>query len=233
MGLLVVRITDEYDVRGLLAGCAIIAMIAAVLLSSYWRGANVELGRHLISIPFLWLGLVLSKRPIALKFSIMLIIVGMTVQVIEAVFIHRYVGKVLWDCPLLFGTIPFTLGIFGVASNLQTTPFLETVGRLGSRYTGCIFITHVYFIWLASHLAKIFGVENTTAYCLLIVPVVFALNLMALKSIDRMMPLAIDTLLGDKAAIQHLATKFTPTRKRTSPIADAVVRAVAPGKVQT
>lgn len=201
MGLLVIRVTDEYEVKGLLRLCAITALLAAILFCTYSPPAFAHLGRHLTSIPFLWFGILLSKRPLSLRQSIALIVIGLAIQVAEVPVIHNVFGKVLSDCPLLIGTTPFALGVFGLASSLKNNPLIETLGRLGGRYTGCIYITHVYFIWLLSCGAKYFGIENDREFYLLLVPIIFALNLSTLVLINRAAPRVIDVFLGDKAAI--------------------------------
>jgi hypothetical protein len=208
LGLLVIRVTDEYEVPWLLPVCAIGALVVAVWLGTYWSFESRNFGRHLSSIFYLWMGLVLSKRGLGLKQSIALIVAGIGIEIVEASLLHAQ-GKVVWLSPTMLGTVPLALGIFGIASTLRNTPLLEKLGGLGVRFTGCIYVTHVYFIWIVDHAATALGVHDNVVYCALVVPTVFLMNLLTLMLIDRLAPICIDVLLGEKSAIQRLGRKFT------------------------
>jgi surface polysaccharide O-acyltransferase-like enzyme len=204
MGLLVVRVADEYDVKNPLPICALGALFAAILFGTYWSPQTEHFGRHLIAIPFLWFGTLLSKRQLTMKQSVALLLLGFAVESLEAVVIHSRFHKEIGECPLLIGTIPFALGMFGVAANLKNTPLLVYFGRLGGRFTGCIYVTHVYFIAIVASVAASLEVQSSFIYCVLVVPIVFLVALSVLRLINYIAPSAIDVLLGDKDAIQGL-----------------------------
>jgi surface polysaccharide O-acyltransferase-like enzyme len=204
VGLLVIRVTDEYEVNWLMPLCAIGALLGSIVFSTYSPPAYAHLGRHLTSIPFLWFGILLSRRALSLGQSFALIAIGLAIQCAEVPMIHAISGKVLSDCPVLIGTAPFALGMFGVASRVTNNPLIEVLGRLGGRYTGCIYVTHVYFILLLSVIAQHLGIQNERAYYLLLVPLLFLTNLGALTLINRFAPGVIDIFLGDKATISRL-----------------------------
>jgi surface polysaccharide O-acyltransferase-like enzyme len=207
MGLMVVRVTDEYEVKNLLPVCALGALFAAILFGTYWSPQTAHFGRHLIAIPFLWFGTLLSKRQPTMKQSVALLLLGFAVESLEAVVIHSRFHKEIGECPLLIGTIPFALGMFGVAANLKNTALLVYFGRLGGRFTGCIYVTHVYFIAIVASIAASLEVQGSFIYCVLVVPIVFLVTLSVLRLINYIAPSAIDVLLGDKDAISGLFTR--------------------------
>jgi len=209
MGLLVIRITDEYEIPWLLPLCAIVSLVLAIWLGSYWSFASSHLGRHLSSIPFLWFGMLLSTRKLSVKDSLTLIACGVGILCIEAVVLKQWFAQGMWESPTSLGAVPFAVGMFALATNIPNTKFVVAAGKLGKRYTGCIYVTHVYFIWLVDQAATNMGIHDNLVYCALVVPTVLGLNLLTLLAIDRFAPTCIDVLLGDKRAIQHAASALT------------------------
>jgi hypothetical protein len=212
MGLLVIRITDEMEISWLLPVLAVGALLVAVWLGTYWTGDSVNLGRHLISIPYLWFGTLLAKNRLSTRTSLYMIAGGIVLLIGETAVLYQ-LGRGPWEAPSFLGAVPFALGMFGVASNLPNTPFIERVGKLGMRFTGCIYVTHVYFIYLVDHLATAAGIRENLVYCALVIPIVLSLNLATLLCIDRYAPICIDVLLGDKAAIQRAGRAISEPAK--------------------
>jgi surface polysaccharide O-acyltransferase-like enzyme len=201
MGLLVIRLTDRSHRRRLLPVVAVITLLVSLLFSSYWTRDTAFFGRYLMVVPFLWFGMLLSSRMPSMRQSIALTLLGISIKALEGWVQHTQFNRELWECPFLIGTVPFAVGMFGIAANLGNSPVVESLGRLGGRYAGGMYITHVYFMALIGWGAGAIQVNQSTEYRSLVVPLVFLVNLAALRLIDRVAPSAIDVLLGDKFAI--------------------------------
>jgi len=217
MGLLVIRVTDEYELSWLLPVAAITALVVAVWLGTYWTADSVNMGRHLISIPYLWFGMLLSKRSLTVPTSLTMIAGGIGILCIETSVLHQF-GRGPWLAPTTIGAVPFAVGMFGLASNLPNTRLIERIGKLGMRFTGCIYVTHVYFIYLVDQLATGAGIRDNLVYCALVIPIVFSLNLLTLLAVDKAAPICIDILLGDKGAIQRAGRAFSSLPKNWAEI---------------
>lgn len=208
MGLLVIRITDEYEIKWLLPTCAVVALVASIWLGTYDRNESSDFGRHLTSIPYLYVGTLLAKRTLPLQVSIGLLVLGIGIGIVEILISHER-GRDFWVCPALVAGMPLTLGMFGISRSIPNTPTVMRLGRLGERFAGCIFITHVYFMWVVSNVAEHLGIDNSVAYCVLVVPIIFSLNLSTLLLIDRVAPICIDVLRAEKAALQRVGNAIS------------------------
>jgi peptidoglycan/LPS O-acetylase OafA/YrhL len=205
IGLLVIRFTDRSNSRRLLPVVAVITLIVSLLFSSYWTLSTAFFGRHLMVVPLLWFGMLLATRIPSMRQSIALVLIGIAIEAVESWVQYAQFDREIWKCPFLIGTVPFAVGMFGIAANLRHSPVLESLGRLGGRYTGCIYITHVYVMALIAWVADATKVGQSTEYRSLVVPLVFLVNLAALRIIDRVAPASIDVMLGDQSAIRRWA----------------------------
>ena len=221
IGLLVIRISDGLGDARVLPVVAIIALVASIWIGSYSSPGAATIGRHLMATPFLWFGMLLSARTPSMRQSVALVLAGTAILCAEAWVQYIQLHREIWHCPILFGTLPFAVGVFGIAVNLPYSRALETIGRLGGRYTGCMYVTHMYWIVLVAWAAQTLGMDQLDTYRNWVVPLVFLLTLGALRVVDRFVPSAIDALLGDKTAIRALARSIVALPKSALQLARA------------
>lgn len=201
MGLLVLRLMDVPSRRRFMPSLAITMLIASVVLSSYLNEDIRYLGRHLMSIPFLWIGTRLTRRVPSMSMSVALVLLGLAIESLERWVLHTYLGREMWHCPITLGTIAYAVGMFGISFNLPPSRPLQRLGELGARYSGCIYVTHLYALACIGLLGSLLHVRQTLIFRLLVIPAAMLLNLLGLRLLDRLSPRFIDGLLGQRAAL--------------------------------
>ena len=201
-GLLVVRLTDAGNRRAWLPIIAVVAMVTSLWLGSYATEDTRFFGRHLMSIPLLWIGMLLSRGVPSVRQSLALVILGLGIESIESWVLHVHFAKDVWRCPYLIGTLPLAVGMFGLAFRIPYSRVSAKLGELGARYAGSVYVTQIYFLGIANALADTEHIRQSLAFRVLEVPLIFLINLAALRLVDHVAPKSIDALLGDGSALR-------------------------------
>jgi surface polysaccharide O-acyltransferase-like enzyme len=205
MGLVAVRIMDIPALRPLRPWVAVFSLIAAIVFSSYLTDGTRIIGRQIMSLPFLYLGMLLSRRVPSMRDSIALVLLGIGIEILESWLLKGWLGRDFWTCPLSVGTVVYAVGMFGIAFNLPSSPLLTRLGRLGGRFGGCIYVTHPYALECVFALESLLPVPLPAGVRLLLIPATLLLNLAVLRAVDSLCPAFIDMLLGSRSALSRLS----------------------------
>ena len=132
---------------------------------------------------------------ISLKGGTLLIVTGILIQFVEALLLQKYLGKSMLEHQFLFGTIPFSIGVFSVARLLGASR-LPRISRWSREHSLTVYIIHPYFIELSWKIFALCGIHGI-ARDILVVPVVFAISLMLSIAILRLFPGIAKLISGD------------------------------------
>jgi surface polysaccharide O-acyltransferase-like enzyme len=206
IGLLFIAVSDYYRLRFLLPVVAIMSIAAYLLLGNYYPGSErfLTIARQFCSIPLIWIGMQLSTFKMSRSTAVLLLCGGLVLQIAEALCIHKFLGKTGEDFVFLIGTIPCSVGVFGIAANLPDSPWVRSLAAKGSRYALGIYIIHPYFIFLARATATQLSIDNLFAFRYGLSLLVFALCLFTLVLLDLLAPRLIDLIAGERRAVQAI-----------------------------
>ena len=182
-------------------GIALVCLLASIVLASYGPPETRDAGRHLMSYPFLWLGTQLSRRVPTLRQALALVLLGICLESVESWVLYTRLGRDFGHCPLVAGTVFYALGMFGIAFHLPESRPLRWFGRLGGRYSGGVYVMHLYALSIVGALAGLMHLKHSLGVRVVIIPAAMLLSLALLRAADRLSPLLIDGLLGSKAAL--------------------------------
>lgn len=206
VGLLTVLVFDHFEQSRGLVWAACLSFACYLAFGAYSPGSErgLETARHFSSVGFLYCGILLSRRRLTLQASALMAVLGMALQGLEAVCLTRFLGKPLSDYQFLVGTVPFAIGMFGVAANLESNRLVVLLGRWGARYSLGIYIVHPYALHLVGKLATAGGYDQSVGFGIVYAPLSFGLSCLSLMVVQRVCPVCLNVLQADKSAIQRL-----------------------------
>ena len=206
VGLLVVYISDYYEIHSLLPALSLVAAVFYLLAGAYKPNLKdlIGIARHFSSVIFIYAGMLISRRGPCFRASVALVALGVVMEVGEAWAISRTLNKSPYWFQFLVGTIPFSIGMFGLASNMQNTVAVRLAGRLGERYALGVYIIHPYFIVLVKGIGRTLHVDQSVFFGVALVPAIFIFSLGSLMLVNRFSPFIIDLMAADRRAIKKL-----------------------------
>ncbi|MCE9645769.1 MAG: acyltransferase [Chloroflexi bacterium] len=204
LGYWMVAFCYNLNLKWLLGIFAILAVILALLSGSY-AGSGIGLpadyvtGGVWLSIPFLSIGFLLhQKGQPAWWASVILILIGAGMQVFEARFLYDRFGIPPYDHEFLIGTIPFGIGMAGLAlSNLKFLghPLISSWGR---DYSLGIYLIHPITAIILNGLIRPFlpDLLEDPLWQISFPLVVLLVSIFLLGSLRRFFPTGFNVLLG-------------------------------------
>jgi surface polysaccharide O-acyltransferase-like enzyme len=203
-GYLMIAFCYNFNLKGLLIVLSILAVITALLSASY---AIIHLGTSLdltaasvwLSIPFLYIGFLLyQKGPPSWWISVLLILFGAGLQIFEARFLYNKFGSSPYDHEFLIGTIPFGIGMAGLA--LRDLKFLKysVFSNWGRDYSLGIYLIHPLIAILLSIFTASFSpvLLNNPVWQLSFPLMVVSLSIVVLGLLHKYFPSGFNILLG-------------------------------------
>ncbi|MDP2777618.1 MAG: acyltransferase [Anaerolineales bacterium] len=214
-GFVFIAFCYQFNIKFVLIFFSVTFLVIALISRPYpifKPGFPLEFGfaRHWLSVPFLYIGFYFYKKGFpSWWLSIILIVAGAASQAIEARFIYRQYDISAYDHEFLIGTIPFAIGITGLALNnlkwLQQ-PLLSNWGRdysLGI-YLVHILVIHIMTNWIYTILP---GISGTMIWQALFPVIILGLCILLFEVIRRWLPWLFNFLYG-KHTLLHSLTKF-------------------------
>jgi len=199
--LLFVFLSDQLRLKKFLPACAVLFLVLFFLLDSYnpFSTVGVSFVRQMSGVPFLYLGMLIGRHRLEIPRPWLWIVAGFSLQVAEAVLLHAWLGKKMTSHQMLLGTLPFALGMLGLARTVDS-PRLRGVAAWGRDYSLLLYIIHPCFIVLSA--AGLAAVHAGQAWSDgLIVPLTFALSLAAAIGIKRLLPFLYSLLMGESQTL--------------------------------
>jgi surface polysaccharide O-acyltransferase-like enzyme len=203
-GYLMIAFCYNFNLKGVLIVLSILAVITALLSGSY---SVVHLGTALdltaasvwLSISFLSIGFLLYKNgPPPWWVSLALILFGAGLQILEARFLYNRFGSSPYNHEFLIGTIPFGIGMAGLA--LSDLKFLSysLFSNWGRDYSLGIYLIHPLIAILLSIVTSQFSfiLLNNPIWQLAFPLMVICGSLIVLGSLHKYFPSGFNILLG-------------------------------------
>lgn len=203
-GYLFIAFCYQFNIKYVLTFSSIIFVLIALLAEPYpilkfGFSLNFDLARHWLSIPFLWMGFYFYKKGFPSWWvSIILIVAGAAIQMIEARFIYHQFGLSAYDHEFLIGTIPFAIGMVGLALNNLEWLQWPILSRWGKEYSLGIYLIHLLVIysiskWITPLLP---GISKTIIWQATLPFLVLCLCILLLEAIYRWFPRFFNFLYG-------------------------------------
>jgi surface polysaccharide O-acyltransferase-like enzyme len=146
--------------------------------------------------------MLLSRRELSSREAWWLTFAGIVLQAVEAFLLTKYLHKPAADYQLLIGTVPFAVGMFGIAQRIRSNRGVAWLGRAGERYSLGIYVFHPYVLYVLGRIATRLGQEHSLAFGVAIVPMAFVFTWLSLALVDRANPWFLDALRGDAHALR-------------------------------
>lgn len=201
-GYLLIAFFYQFEIKYLLFPFSVAILIIALLSASYpvlSDDYSFAYTNHLLSIPFLYIGFQFYKKGFpSLWICLLLILAGIIMQIEEARFIYRIYGLSAYDHEFLIGTIPFAIGMTGLAFNnpkwLQWSLFSEW----GRNDALGIYLVHLLVIYLIKKFTSMLLPQiSENAIWQVIFPVlILAICVLLLEMIKRFLPTFYNFLYG-------------------------------------
>jgi len=203
-GYLMIAFCYNLNLKTLLIVLSIVATITVLLSGSY---SIIDLGIPLdlaaastwLSIPFLFIGFLLyQKGHPAWWVSVLLIIFGAGLQVFEAQFLYNKFGISAYEHEFLIGTIPFGIGMAGLALNNLKLLKYSLFSNWGRDYSLGIYLIHPLIAIVLTKLINSFAPEllGNPVWQLLFPLAIISVSLFVLGSLRRYLPAGFNILLG-------------------------------------
>lgn len=150
VGLLILLAIEKQGLERFLPPIAVLSILLYLAMGAYnpITEAGIKVARHLSSVGFIYLGMILRNvKPSAFKGGLMLFF-GFGIQLIEATTLtHFFASKSILKYQFLIGTIFFATGAFILARSTVLNTF-TSLGKLGAKHSLLIYIFHPYFIFI-------------------------------------------------------------------------------------
>lgn len=205
-GYLMVAFCYNRNLKILLIVLSVLATVTALLSASY---SIVDLGLPLdlaaasiwLSIPFLYIGFLLYKRGHPSWWvSVTLIMIGAGLQVFEARWLYDAFGSSPYEHEFLIGTVPFGIGMAGLA--LSDLKFLRhpVLANWGRDYSLGIYLIHPL---IAMGVSRLMGstlpeMLNNSIWQLCSPLIVIAVCIILFEVLQRYFPSGFNFLLGKR-----------------------------------
>jgi surface polysaccharide O-acyltransferase-like enzyme len=207
LGYISIAFFSRFNTKVLLPVVSAFSVIIALLAGSYaifkpGFEFDFDTARQWLSIPFLYMGFLFSQKgQPSWRISIVWIIIGSGLQIIEAKFLARQFGFSAYDHQFLIGTIPFAIGMAGLAlSNFKLRGF-SIFSKWGREYSLGIYLIHPLIIYILSISISASGLINSAVWQVMLPLTVLLLSILALSLINRYLPSGFKILFGE-----HLKT---------------------------
>jgi surface polysaccharide O-acyltransferase-like enzyme len=203
-GYLFVAFCFNFNLKRLLMILSVVAIVVALFSGAY---AVVDLhipfdydaARNWLSIPFLYIGsLLYEKGHPSWRISMLLIVFGAGLQVFEARFLYDKFGFSPYEHQFLIGTIPFAIGMAGLAlSDLKLLKH-PLLGNWGKEYSLGIYLIHPLLVFLTFKFMGFFvpGLLSNPIWQLFFPLFLLFMAIFVLGLIYRYFPLGFNVLFG-------------------------------------
>ncbi len=179
---------------------SIFILLLALFSDSYDVIANLQIDynkipRFLISIPFMYIGILISKINID-KVSIFVValalIAGFVIQFVELVYFKIIYDYNIYDHQILFGIIISTISVFMLSLKVKLNS--NIISRLGKRYSLFIYLYHIIVYFCIYKIINFLGVSEDIR---VIFPLTaFILTLLIAIVLDKYVPRVFSVLSG-------------------------------------
>lgn len=174
VGLLILLAIEKQGLERFLPPIAILSILLYLVMGAYnpITEAGVKVARHLSSVGFIYLGIILRNVKATTLKGGLLLVIGFGIQLIEAkTLTYFFTSKNILKYQFLIGTILFSIGAFTLARSIRLNAF-PTLGELGAKHSLSIYIFHPYFIYIFKFLPF-----SPLLSDILIIPIVFVSSL--------------------------------------------------------
>lgn len=204
VGLLTIYTFYQLGLKQYLPFLTVTILSLALLLGSYNPDGfeKFHFCRHLLSIPFIYLGICISKREqlFGLKMAFLIALGGLVLQGVESYLIYRWWGTNPMDHEFLVGSILMAIGIFYIGVNLSDRS-ASRLSKIGAEHALGVYLLHPFFTPFVRKFLADGGIENSTITLFIVFPV----TLMVLLVLQKLAPGIKGVIDGHKASVQRLA----------------------------
>ena len=162
-----------------------------------------EFCRYLLSVPYLYLGMMVAKNNFSLstRASILLIAVGIALQIGETELLYRYYNFDRFNHQVLIGTIPFAVGAFFLSFK---GPGNDWLARLGRKYSLSIYVYHQFVNFFVFKAVKFFFKQYSNDIFIFSAVISFTSTLVMLMVIDKYYPRMFAVLNGELKMLRQI-----------------------------
>lgn len=185
--------------RFMIAASLVIILLS--LLSDSYSGLlpitlNGDFSRYLLSVPYLFFGTLIAKKNfrLAAPVSIGLIVLGVVMQMVEAVLLQKLYGSDPLRHQFLIGTIPFSFGVFFLSFSGCSNHRLAELGR---KYSLSIYVYHQFVNFFLFKTIKFIFPATAPAIFIFSAFLSFSVTLGSLMLINRFLPQLFLVLNGE------------------------------------
>lgn len=162
-----------------------------------------EFCRYLLSVPYLYLGMIVAKNnfTLSVKASVVLILVGISLQIGETELLLRYYKFDRFNHQVLIGTIPFAIGTFFLSFKGPGNDWLALLGR---KYSLAIYVYHQFVNFFIFKAVKFVFKEHSNDIFIFSAVISFTSTLLVLMVIDKYSPRMFAVLNGELNMVREL-----------------------------
>jgi surface polysaccharide O-acyltransferase-like enzyme len=198
VGLQIIHAAYRFGLQKYLPFLAAMIVLLALATGSYgalygWNGLNspqFDFARHLLSVPFMWIGLAVArgKHFMTVKAAALLALTGLLVEIVEVHILQARWGSNPLAHEFLLGTLPFTLGIFGIGRALEWH-HCRFIASWGRRFSLGIYIVHFWWSTLLTRgLVHPLATRGIAVPSLFFVGLIFGFSLASMLVLERCFP---------------------------------------------
>lgn len=201
-GYLFISFCYHYNAKILLPITSTISIVMGLISGAYnifnlGFPLEYDLARAWLSIPFLYIGMLLfQKRYPNWRVSLLLTVFGAGLQVFESRFLYDQFQFSAYEHQFLIGTIPFAIGMAGLS--LNNLRFLQhpLLSKWGNKYSLGIYLIHPAVVFSISPLASKLGLGFFSTWQVLFPVVILCASLVVLNLINKYLPKVFNILFG-------------------------------------
>ena len=193
VGLLILQTAVVSGATRVLAHLSALLLLGALLSGSYSPllpagfalDGNFAFFRHLLALPCLYAGILLTRnKPMPDSVALSLIVTGAALQVAEALILQMYADVSLFDHQFLIGTLPMTMGVVALARN-HAAAASGRLAQWGRDYSLGIYIVHPLWMLFFSKSLAALGVMPDAMGALPFASLVFGASLASMMIYER------------------------------------------------
>lgn len=206
VGLLVVYSAFSLGFQTYLGPISVALVCFALFGRSYNPSGNAQyaVSRYLLSVPFIYFGVCLARRPTlpGPKAAVAMVVAGAILQCVEACLLWVFLGKNPISHLFLVGTILIAVGLLILGLNLPQIKW-PLWSKLGRDYSLGVYIVHPLWIPVAREIMVRLPFFSYTRRAL-VIPVLIA-SMASLMLLEKFLPSVKKALEGQFVRVQQAA----------------------------
>lgn len=197
VGMLILLVMENRGLEKVIPIIALGSLVLYLFVDAYKPASysGTRVARHFSSFGFIYVGMLMRMLNPSWQRGILLIVLGLVMQEIEAHILNYAFGKSILEFQFLLGTLVLSIGFFEIARSCNKL-IPEGLSKVGANHTLLVYVFHPYGIAVFARLCHVMSLPRYYID-VFVVPVVFFMTLIGSIVLLKICPVVHEVLNGN------------------------------------